>query len=256
MELEIKVLDDKFHVTWHNISAQISTSNICIGHLGCKLLSTINNIPPKLISHWDQKIGKHWKSKKDSKSKLAMALEKAIQDSGQNGAILWDTMRTGSDYWRPGKLLSDVVEEMNEQYKVSYSREDFLCPGKELLSKFMNSDMSFGEYAEQYAQYLRTGNILYVGMAHVLLGLAKHELPVFYCVDPYIPDYANPKELFSNMPYKERYWLPEIPKEGCHRIILVEEIVKKIAEYDVAVNVFEVDSTRQISHKREYKKGI
>ena len=118
----------------------------------------------------------------------------------------------------------------------------------------MKSDMSFGEYAEQYAQYLRTGNILNMGVAHVLLGLARQQLPIFYCVDPYIPDYANSNELFSNTSYKERYWLPEIPKEGCHRIILVEEIVKKLSEYKVAINIFEVDSTRQISHKREYKK--
>jgi len=254
MKLEIKADNKNIHLDWGNISAQVSTSNICIGHLGCKLLSTIEKIPQDLKSQWDQKIGKHWKSKKDSKAKLAVALKKAIQDSGQNGAVLWDTMRTGSDYWRPGKLLLDVAGEINQQYEISYGREDFLCPQKELLAEFMNSDMSFGEYAEQYAQYLRTGNILNIGIAHILLGLARQLLPIFYCIDPYIPDYANSEELFSNIPYNKRYWLPEIPKEGCHRIILIEEIVKKFAEYNVSVNVFEVDSTRQISHKREYKR--
>jgi len=217
-------------------------------------LSTIEKIPPELKNQWDQKFGKHWKSKKESKKKLAVALEDAIQKSGQNGAVLWDTMRSGSDYWRPGKLLLEVVEEMNPRYTISYSREDFLCPPKKLLHEFMDSDMSFGEYAEQYAQYLKTGNILNMGMAYVLLGLARQQLPIFYCVDPYIPGYTNPNELFSNTPYKERYWLPAIPKEGCHRVILVEEIVKKFAKFNVAIHIFEVDSTRQISHKREYKK--
>ena len=112
--------------------------------------------------------------------------------------------------------------------------------------------MSFGVYAEQYSQYLRTGGILDMGVAYVILALAQQQLPIFYCVDPYIPGYANPLEFFSPTPYEDRYWMPEFPKEGCHRVILVEEIGRRIADFKVPITLFEVDPTTQSVHKREY----
>ena len=51
----------------------------------------------------------------------------------------------------------------------------------------------------------------------------------------------------------ERYWLEQLPKEGCHRIIIVEEITKKLAAYDVTINIFELDLIFQTSHNRVYK---
>ena len=59
MKLEIKADNKYFHLDWGNISAQVSTSNICIGHLGCKLLSTLEKIPQDLKNQWEKKIGKH-----------------------------------------------------------------------------------------------------------------------------------------------------------------------------------------------------
>ncbi len=113
---------------WDRAVAEVDRSRIYIGHLGCKLLGTLPEIPQPLALQWNQEFGGSsiWKSKNDSKKKLARSLHHALEVANLEGAVLWDTMRSGSDYWRPGKLLLDSVEMLAVPYKdrVSYARED------------------------------------------------------------------------------------------------------------------------------------
>ena len=231
---------------------------IYIGHLGCKLLGTLPTIPKSLALQWNQEFGGSslWKSKDASKKKLAQSLHHALELANLEGAVLWDTMRSGSDYWRPGKLLLDSVEMLAIPHKgrISYAREDAFCPPKELLQEFVSNEaMSFGEYAQKYALFLRAGPAIPLAVAAVLFDLSRNKLPIFYCVDPYIPHYSKPDECCSDLPYDQRYWLNELRTEGCHRVILVEEIVKALLKYGVSVNVIELNPTFEESYCRHYK---
>ena len=88
--------------------------------------------------------------------------------------------------------------------------------------------------------------------ASVLFDLSRNKLPIFYCVDPYIPHFAKPDECCSDIPYDRRYWLHELRTEGCHRVILVEEIVKALLKYGVDVKVIELNPTFEESYLRHY----
>jgi hypothetical protein len=98
--IRIEVKNDRIHAHWGQTSAEIDAARVCIGHLGCKLLGTIKKqVPPHLAEQWDQEFGHaQWRSTQNAKPKLATSLEMAIDLSGMEGAVLWDTMRTGSDY--------------------------------------------------------------------------------------------------------------------------------------------------------------
>jgi len=109
---------------------------------------------------------------------------------------------------------------------------------------------TLGEYAMEYSQYLNTQGMLSLATASVLFNLAQGRLPIFYCVDPYIPHYAERSEFCSDIPYNQRHWLDELRSDGCHRVILIEEIVKALLAYDIHVNVFDLDSTFEKSHRR------
>lgn len=253
----IETQQGRFLARWGRALADVDASSLYIGHLGCKLLGTLTEISEDLGKKWDQEFGGRsvWNSKKDSKKKLANSLRNALEISNLEGAVLWDTMRSGSDYWRPGKLLLDSVEMLPDQYRdsISYAREDSFCPPKDLLQEFIgNKAMSFGEYAEKYSRFLNAGDTLNLAMASVLFDLSRNKLPIFYCVDPYIPHYANKNECCSDMPYDQRHWLNALRMEGCHRVVLVEEIVKVFLEYGVDVKVVELDPTFQRSYLRNY----
>ncbi|NOT28633.1 MAG: hypothetical protein HOP16_21335 [Acidobacteria bacterium] len=254
---EISLHDAHVHLRWGEVTARVPASGIQIGHLGCKLLSTVDKLPAELCARWDSTLGTRWRNKKDAKKRVSQALEAALLLSGQQGLVLWDTMRSGSDYWRPGKLLLDVAEVMPSGTPVSYAREDCLCPPRSLLDEFRNSNMSFGEYAERYAAYLRTHDCLHLSLAWVLLDLARHQLPVFYCVDPYIPDYADSREAFGDRAYRDRRWrLPELRAEGYHRFVLTEEIAKTFAAHGVGVDVFAVDPTFSTARRFRCESGL
>ena len=253
MDIEITRNDEYLSVSWNATSAQLHVSDFQLGHMGCKLLGTLTTVPQNLSRQWDESFGRNWRNKRDSKLRLSRALEDALRESQLTGAVLWDTMRTGSDYWRPGKLLLDCVEMLPSAFRngISYAREDVFCPPRDLLTQFMQDDtMSFGQYALKYSQYLKTGNILPLATASVLFNLAQGRLPIFYCVDPYIPDYADRSEFCSDIPYNRRHWLDELRTEGCHRLVLIEEIIKTLLSYDIQVNLFELDSTFEKSHHR------
>ena len=256
MDIAIVKKQDYLSVSWNAAIAQVDVSKIQLGHMGCKLLGTLTSVPQNIAEQWNDRFGRNWKNKKDSKLRLAKALQDALMQSRMDGAVLWDTMRTGSDYWRPGKLILDTVDMLPSKFhnKISYAREDVLCPPRELLKEFMKDDsMSFGEYAMEYSQYLNTQSMLSLAMASVLFNLAQGRLPIFYCVDPYIPHYAERSEFCSDIPYNRRHWLDELRSEGCHRVILIEEILKALLAYDIHGNLFELDSTFEKSHRRVIK---
>ena len=53
---------------------------IQLGHLGCKLLGTLTDVPQNLKDQWSEEFGKDWKNKKDSKLKLSIA--KILKEEG------------------------------------------------------------------------------------------------------------------------------------------------------------------------------
>lgn len=254
-DIVIETQNGNILVSWGSIIAEVKMKDISIGHFGCKLLGTLPEVPQNLAIEWDRRFSLlgckwSWKSKIDSKKNLADTLAMAIGHSQMSGAVLWDTMRKGSDYWRPGKLLLDTVEMIPPQFIISYAREDCFCPPQDLLKQFMDTDMGFGEYAEQYSQFLRADDTIKIGMATVLLNIARKQMPIFYCVDPYIPSYASKDEFCSNVSYKDRKWLTALPKEGCHRFVLVEEIVKGFLQQEIPVRVYEIEHSARIFHER------
>ncbi|MFC1634034.1 hypothetical protein ACFL5Z_04270 [Planctomycetota bacterium] len=253
MDITIVKKEETLCLTWNAVKAQINISEIKLAHMGCKLLGTLTNIPHDLQSQWNHEFGGNWKSKKDSKLKLARALQDALNQSQMNGAVLWDTMRTGSDYWRPGKLILDTVELLPArlQNNISYAREDIFCPPRDLLKQFINDEnMSFGQYAAEYSRYLNVEGSLPLATASVILNLAQGRLPIIYCVDPYIPHYLRTGEFCSAIQYDRRHWLDDLRFDGCHRVILAEEIVRAFLAYGVHTTLFELDSTFQKAHCR------
>lgn len=243
MKPKFEIKDQLIILQWESITTSVNLSDLCMGHFGCKLLGTLKSIPVNLAST----LPKGWKSTKDAKLKLSQSLQVTLGMSKLEGAVLWDTMRTGSDYWRPGKLLLDAVEMLPPEFQknVSYAREDCLCPPQDLLKNFLaeSSTMTFGEYAQRYAEYLHQGDKLPMVAAHILLNISLKKIPLFYCVDPYIPGYARKNEFCSDTPYMERQYLPELRTEGCHRLILVEEIIKFFLELGTSVENFELDQS-------------
>lgn len=251
-------------VRYKNLTAKMNCSTIYFCHFGCKILGTIENkkqgkvIPEQLKVEWDQKFGKRkaW-ADKDTKRKLAKSLVLALQQANLSGITLWDTMRKGCDYWRPGKLITETVGFMREsktELEVFYAREDSFCPPVELLDTFRKTDMMFGDYAQGYAQYLESNSIVELASVYILMELAKGHLSAFYCIDPYVPDYANPSEMLK-VDYKDRKWLELLRNEGCHRVVLAEEIVKFLISKGLNVELLEVDSTFQRVHKRSFSKN-
>lgn len=256
MDIRFEIDDTKITAWWGNSSATVDITNVIFAHLGCKLLGTLPNIPSNIRQQWNTEFsGLGWANKLDSRFKLAHSLEKAICIANMDGAVLWDTMRSGSDYWRPGKLLSEAIEMLSEDYrqKITFSREDALCPPRNLLTKFMNDEsMSFGSYGMEYSEYLNSGNILSMAMASVIFDLSRKKLPVFYCVDPYIPHFANKEECCTTIPYDQRHWLNELRTDGCHRVILIEEIAKEFFKYNIDVKIVELNPTFQESYVKSY----
>jgi len=70
--------------------------------------------------------------------RLGTVLAQAVESSSLAGIALWDTMRKGSDYWRPGKFLSAAVEWMplELQRQTSFHLRDEFCPPAQLLDEF------------------------------------------------------------------------------------------------------------------------
>ena len=100
-----------------------------IAHVGCKLLATLKKdirAVSGLEQHYNDTLDKRWKQQKDATRRLAGALAAGLRETGLTGATLIDTMRKGSDYWRPGNLLRQAAEAAREEhgFDVNFLRED------------------------------------------------------------------------------------------------------------------------------------
>ncbi len=249
MSIKFELKNGSLSCQWNDSSATIDVSSLFICHMGCKLLGTLK-IPQHLVLKWKEEFGHNdWKKTNDSKLKLSKSITQAITMSATEGAVLWDTMRLGSDYWRSGNLLSETIQLTDYSTTISFYKEDVLTPPKDLLESFKdNVHMSFGQYAEAYSKYLQ--EYIPIAMASVIFDLSKNRLPILYCIDPYIPSYGNRHQCFCNTPYDERDWLDELRIDGCHRVVLVEEIAPRFLKLGVDVKILEIDQSFSTVHSR------
>jgi hypothetical protein len=252
----ISIGDTALEVRWGSLTARVDRSKVRFAHLGCMLLGTIKQVPAELGAHWDERFGRAWKNKKDATERLARSLAVTAEQAQAKGIVLWDTMWQGSDYWRPGNLLTktaDHLRRLRPGCDVAYAREDALCPPAELLEAFRaDTQMTFGQYAEEYARYLRSEDRLSVAAGAVLQALACDRLAVFCCIDPYIPDYGRTQEVLRGTSYADRHWQAGLREEGCHRVVLAEELARFFVERGVGVQVLEAEPTFAQSHVRRY----
>jgi hypothetical protein len=242
--LNLRVVDGRVELADADVQVQPPRGRVILAHMGCKLLGTVK-VPADLAAEWDRDLPRNWRSKKNPKERLARSLCDAAGMSGLGGVELWDTMRRGSDYWRPGKLLTDVADLMRGMGvdDIGYRREDALCPPTKLLHAFLHGDMPFGEYARRYAHHLHIHGGVEVAVSGVVSALACRRLPVFYCVDPHVPGYTRSALFMSDVPYEDRPYEHRLRLEGCHRYVLAEEVVRWFAGVGIEAASLELDQT-------------
>ena len=122
MTVQITVRADDITAVYENIIASVPGNNLCFAHFGCKLPGTLLDdfkknswlFPSDLAAAWD-KARPGWRNKKDAVSKLADALLTATKACNLRGLVLCDTMRRGSDYWRPGNLLTQAANRIRQK---------------------------------------------------------------------------------------------------------------------------------------------
>lgn len=253
-----------------DIVARTSANGVRFAHLGCRCLKAVvddrkraqlharkqgrpvpPDVPLAVIDTWTHKIP-HWKTagSKTAAENVGRALEAAMLASGARGLDLWDTMRRGSDYWRPGALLSDALA-FTRQGTVEFFREEGLCPPATLLDAFRASEefrMPFNEFAERYAEWLLEGERLDRAVRAVVWALARRRLAVFYCTDPFIPGYADGSEWArADVPIGDRAWplASALPEGGCHRVVLADLLAQRLRALGCAGEVLEIDPTRR-----------
>lgn len=247
-------------VSDRGLTAKVETGELLIAHMGCMLPATTL---PKKLEFPDQHLAvtelldkhygarKAWKTPAKATELLGKSLLSISRLAESKGIQLFDTIRSGSDYWRPGKLLTDSVEAMKNlserQFDVSvgYGRLDELCPSSDLLREFRaDESMTFGQYAERYATELRSNGGLELAIAELIMQNSRGRIPVFYCTDPYIKGYCRSDD-WLGQPYLSRGWLGTLRETGCHRVILVEEIIRRVVDRGFTVRLFELDQLDQ-----------
>ena len=235
---------------WGGAHAEVPIDEIIIAHMGCRLLGSVSKeISVETRKTWDIDFGKAWKKTTDSKGKLAAGLERAVRSVKLGGLVLWDTMYNGSDYWRPGNLVRQVVELLPSeiQMKTSYQRVDFFCPPGTVLNRFRNEvDFSFGRYAQEYRGHLTEGGYAYDAAAEAVFNLSRQQLPVFYCTDPYVPGFSDRLAVAPQ----------DLRDLGCHRVVLVQEIVNVFLKLGMPeVTLVEIDQTFDATHIRKLRQA-
>lgn len=247
----VEVREGAVHLTDGSLAARVDADAIRFGHLGCRLLGSVKT-PPALAARWDLEFGgrSRWKAGA-AVARLAHALAGTARAAATPAVALWDTMRKGSDYWRPGRLLREVAEELASQPDapaVHYGREDLLAPSMALLEAFRAEHLPYGDFAQRYCEELHGSGAIGRAAAAVVLELARGRLPLFYCADPYVPGYGDPARMARAGGYRERPWLAELPSEGCHRVVLAEEVARWFLARGVPVALFEVDQLSEHGH--------
>jgi hypothetical protein len=245
-------------VSCGRMTALVEGHEILFGHCGFRLLGTIadrvKRDAPDLATRWEAEYGRPWRNKEKAVIRLGEAFAATVKLANVSGLVLLDTMLLGSDLWRPGACVTDAVNHMRRiepSFDASYARDDALCPPCDLLER-ARAGMPFAEYAQAYADHLRTGRRIELAAAIVVTASACGRLADFCCTDPYIPGDSDPKALADNTPYDQRPWCSEIPDEGCHRVILAAELVRFFRSHKIDVTLFEVDQTFGGSHVRSY----
>ena len=237
-------------VTDRGITAR-TMGPLLLGHMGCGLVSRLRptsknpvseSVTDFLDAQYDTR--KTWTNSKDATKKLGNSLQ-ALVEKTERGLCLVDTMRRGSDAWRPGSFLTKAAEiavEGNESNcAVTYFRSDCFCPSSNLLSQFReDSDMSFADYASKYARELEESKTIELAAAFVVEENARNRVPLFYCTNPYIRGYVS-ADSFLEIPYSNRRYPEFLRNEGCHRVVLVEEIVKFFLKNGVRIEMYEID---------------
>lgn len=234
-----------------------------VGHLGCKVLRTAledlkkagATLPDSVARLWDRE-APDWRKAPSSGAAgaVALALRRTLATTNALGLELWDTMRGGSDYWRPGKLLSEAAAHFPEGV-VSFRRHDALCPPTDLLAEFRRDpSMPFGEYAERYADHLRTEGRLELALGAVIEAQARKRIAVFLCTDPFIPGYAEGREALSKTPFRNRSWpLQALLRDaGCHRVVLTDLVGQRLLQEGLGVRVLALDVTKGTVTTREF----
>lgn len=258
-----RVHSGELNAKWDGIVANVSVSNtgVTIAHLGCrhvrKSVKRLSDLPESLRRACEQKYGSKWVSSTAAVKSVAAAVAAGVEASGLGGAVLIDTMRGGSDYWRPGKLLTDVADSL-PNLEVGYAREDALCPGRKLLSRFREEEsMSFGEYAESYAAELKrtNGRGLRVAAFLAVNALARGLLPVFYCTDPSLPGYTATFH-DDTAAFPDRHYATDesgyLRERGCHRVVLVECVARFLSSLGAAATIHELDANVGAAYRREW----
>lgn len=233
---------------WGTSEAVIPASEVQLAHMGCKLIGTIRKeLSAEAVSTLDAMHGKAWRKTDGAKQKLASLLTGAAESAGLNGLSLFDTMRRGSDYWRPGALLTDAANLTPEslQENTQYIRLDSLCPNADLLRAFQSdSEMRFSEYAKRYTAELEAHQTLTLAAVKTVFEISAGRLPVLYCVDPYVGS-------FGTLSQKHPADFREV---GCHRIPLVNAIARRFLAAGVSsVRILELDQLSQTVHHRAIK---
>jgi hypothetical protein len=206
-------------------------------------------LPAEVLALWDRK-DPQWRraGAKGATHRVGRALHHAVGRARANGVDLWDTMRGGSDYWRPGKLLSEAGQVMDGD-QVTFQREDALCPPADLLQTFRNSQpaMSFAQYAQDYADWLLGQDRIDLAVAAIIRAQARSRVAVFYCTDPFVPGYADAGEWLSETTFAKRRWplAGVLRDEGCHRVVLAELLAQRLRQFGMNGRVLEVDPTRE-----------
>ncbi len=238
-----------------SLTASVPRDGIKLAHVGCMLVGKVHDPARPLSAEVVARFVPKWRNVENATGRLGTALAALLTAGGLPGLVLIDTLRKGSDAWRPGAFLTaaaDCARRLAPGARIGYAREDDLCPPPDLLARFMaeGSAMTFNEYAAEYADYLRRSGAVEVAVAVVLRTLAGGQLPVFYCTDPYIPGYADPAEFCSHTPYRERRYQPALRTWGCHRFVLAEEVIRFFSGRGVAAEVLEADQGSPACHRR------
>lgn len=184
---------------------------------------------------------------------VARVLQTACARAGGwvEGVDLVDTMRGGSGYWRPGKLLHQVADRLRAQgLEVGYAREDAWCPRPAVLEAFVRAQaLSFGQFAAAYAEDLRQGALEQAAF-QCLMSLSRKRIPLFYCVDPHLPGFAE--AIPRDEPYAERSYRSDHPDLGCHRFVLGEELLRFFRERSRSGSLLELDPSFNEVHVRSF----
>ena len=249
--------------TWGGTRALYEPSGapVSLAHLGCqhvrKSVKKVSELPDSVREQCERKYGSSWSKQRPAVETLAGAVSHGAESVGLSGAMLVDTMRTGSDYWRPGKLLSDVANSLRARgLDVAYAREDAVCPGASLIARLRADDsLEFSEYAALYESELLAEDSLGLRVAAFLTvaALSSELLTGFYSSDPYVPGFPKP-EGSGATPFSERAY-PTDPSgylrtRGCHRVVLVECLSRFFAALDVDVTLVEIDANVGTCYQR------